>query len=268
VQSLATAIAALATLLATSAFAADMPVKAPPPTPIPVMSWTGFYVGGNVGGVWENDPGNTNWFEANSPPTLTNTPQSNSVSSSSVIGGIQGGYNWQINRWVAGVEADWDWTRTKYTFCRTTYIFGLPCADNGSGFLTMSGDADWLASVRGRLGFLLGNNLLVYGTAGGALGKTDTSINANCLHAGCGFSITLLNTTANFSNTKGGWVAGGGLEWMLAPQWFLRAEYLHTDLGSVTNTLNLTGSVGLQSASWTRSLTYDEVRGGLSYKVW
>ena len=36
------------------ALAADMPVKAPPPAP--VNSWTGFYVGGNVGGSWGNSP--------------------------------------------------------------------------------------------------------------------------------------------------------------------------------------------------------------------
>ena len=52
------------TLIASAAFiaigtavaaAADMPVNAPPPPPLPVFSWTGFYVGGNIGGAWSND---------------------------------------------------------------------------------------------------------------------------------------------------------------------------------------------------------------------
>jgi outer membrane immunogenic protein len=51
VKRLATAIAAIA-LIGTPAFAADMAVKAPPPPPAPVFSWTGWYVGGNVGYSW------------------------------------------------------------------------------------------------------------------------------------------------------------------------------------------------------------------------
>ena len=47
-KKLATAIATSA-LIATPAFAADMAVKAPPPAPAPVYSWTGFYLGGNIG---------------------------------------------------------------------------------------------------------------------------------------------------------------------------------------------------------------------------
>ncbi len=35
-----------------SAFAADMPLKAPPPPPAPVFTWTGCYLGGSVGGIW------------------------------------------------------------------------------------------------------------------------------------------------------------------------------------------------------------------------
>src|SRR5262249_19746680 len=53
-------------LIRTTAFAADMavrmPVKAPPPPPAPVYSWTGFYVGVNVGYSWGRSNNNWNYF--------------------------------------------------------------------------------------------------------------------------------------------------------------------------------------------------------------
>src|SRR5277367_4134849 len=94
-----------------SAYAADMAVKAPPAPMVVPSSWAGFYVGGNVGGVWGRDTGTTNFFDAfgfdAAPPVPNSTPQSDSISTSSVIGGIQAGYNWQVKQWVFGVEADW-----------------------------------------------------------------------------------------------------------------------------------------------------------------
>ncbi len=251
-------------LLAGPTFAADL-LKAPAMPLGPIYNWTGFYIGGNVGGVEQSDSGTSNFFSANSPAIQTNNPQSNSLTSTSIIGGVQAGYNWQINQWVIGVEGDWDWTKTKASFCRQTDVFSLPCSDNGFGFLTIGSGTDWIATARGRLGFAW-DRFLVYGTGGAAWGKVNTSINANCLVDGCGFSVARLNATANFSDTKTGWVAGAGFETMLTPNWIARVEYLHVDLGTISNVLNLVGTVGPQSASWSRTVTFDEVRGGLSYK--
>jgi outer membrane immunogenic protein len=257
---------------APAAFAADIPLGAPiyakAPPPAPVYNWTGFYIGGNVGGAWEKASGTSNWFEAGekvSPAFVSNTPQANSLNSSSVIGGVHGGYNWQVKQWVLGVEGDWDWTHAKTGFCRIT-DFGLPCSDDGSGFLTMNSATDWTATARGRLGFTW-DRFLIYGTGGAAWGKVDTTINANCLVDGCGSSFTKLNTTGSFSDTRVGWVAGAGVEAMLTPNWIVRAEYLHIDLGSVSDTLSLAGTFGPQSATWSRAVTVDEVRAGISYKL-
>jgi len=259
-------LVATAVIVSAPAFAADMAVKAPILAPAaPVYNWNGFYIGGNLGGVQQKDSGTSNWFSSNSPAIQTNNPLSNSVTNSAVIGGFQAGYNWQINQWVLGVEADWDWTKTKTSFCRQTDVFSVPCSDNGFGFLTFGTGADWVATARGRLGFTW-DRLLFYGTGGAAWGKIDTTINANCLIGGCGFSTTRLNTTGSFSDTKAGWVAGGGIEAMLTPNWIVRLEYLHIDLGTIGNTLNLAGVQGPQSASWSRSVTLDEVRGAVSYK--
>jgi outer membrane immunogenic protein len=253
------------------AIAADMPTP-PPPGPVykappPVFSWAGFYVGGNVGGVWSHDPGTTNWFSANSPANLTSLTLANTLNHSDVISGVHGGYNWQVNKWVFGFEGDFDWTRAGASFCRTTDGFGgaPPCSDTGRGFLTFSERTNWLATARGRIGWAW-DQFMVYGTAGAAWGEVRESISASCLVAGCGFSNILLATTQPFTNTRSGWVAGVGGEYMITPNWIARLEYLHYDLGSLTNTLNLTGTVGPQSATWASSFRYDTVRAGISYK--
>jgi outer membrane immunogenic protein len=258
-------------------FAADMAVKAPPPSVAPATpyQWAGFYVGGNIGALWAHDQGSTNFFDAfgfdAAPPVPNNTPQSNSVSASSVIGGIQAGYNWQAKPWVYGVEADWDWTDTKKGFCRQLDLDGLACSDNGFGFLSFSEKTEWLGSARARLGYTW-DRFMVYGTGGVAWGKFDSSINVSCLSGGCGSSTILLNTTGNFSDTRVGWVAGGGIEAMLTANWILRAEYLHYGFGNVTDTLNLPAFIAIvpasytQSATWSHNFGYDTIRAGLSYK--
>jgi hypothetical protein len=43
-----------AAFAAAPAIAADLPLKAPPPPPVPVFSWTGLYIGANIGGAWSN----------------------------------------------------------------------------------------------------------------------------------------------------------------------------------------------------------------------
>src|SRR5215475_13084567 len=107
---------------------------------------------------------------------------------------------------------------------------------------------------------------MIYGTGGAAWGKVNTSINANCL-VGCGGSVIQTDTTANFSDTKVGWVAGAGVEAMLNANWILRMEYLHYDLGQVTKELHLRVDPDFpQDVTWSRSLRYNTVRLGVSYK--
>ena len=250
-----------------SAFAADMPVKAPPPPAVaPANNWTGLYIGANAGGVWERDVGNSNYNDPNTPANLTNNVQGNSLGGRAFIGGIQAGYNWQMMQWVFGIETDWDWTNVKNGFCRQTDVDSVACSDNGAGFITLNEKTEWLGSVRARVGYAW-DRFMFYGTGGVAWGKIDTSINPNCLVAGCGFGNTHLNITSDFSNTRTGWVAGAGIEAVLNMNWTARVEYLHYDLGSFTNTFYFFADPGfLVSANWSRSFRYDAVLAGLSYK--
>jgi outer membrane immunogenic protein len=112
-------------LIGTPAFAADMavkmPVKAPPPAPAPVDSWTGFYVGGDIGGARMNDP---NFSFADLGNAAVNTcafcggpyssPTLSGGHNTGAIGGVFGDFNWQFSpQWVAGVEGDITWTNLK-----------------------------------------------------------------------------------------------------------------------------------------------------------
>src|SRR5262249_14738728 len=149
------------------AAAADMPVKAPPaPVSIPVYSWTGFYVGGHIGGAWTGkDDSFANAFCGGTPVIPINLPFD--TGDSSVIGGGQIGYNWQFaSNWLIGVEGDFSWTKVDGS---TTYS-PLPPGPTGAfavspSVMTMSRDVKWLASVRGRLGYAW-DRWLVYGTGG------------------------------------------------------------------------------------------------------
>jgi outer membrane immunogenic protein len=263
---LAVSIVAASAVAASAADLRSRPHTKAPAEAAEVFNWTGFYVGGNVGGAWENETGTSNFVSSNTPAAQTNTPQSNSLQDRAVIGGVHAGYNWQMARWVFGVEADWDWTHTKNGFCRQTDNLSAACSDNGRGFLTLNGKTAWLGSARGRLGYVW-DRFMIYGTGGAAWGKFDASINASCLAGGCGLSLFNRDTTASFAETKMGWVAGGGIEAMLDADWIVRAEYLHYDLGNITNTLTLvTPTAFQQSATWSRDFRYETVRVGLSYK--
>src|SRR5437879_6202035 len=97
---------AVASAIAAPVMAADlgtyMPAKAPPY--VPAFSWTGTYVGANVGGTWGKfgfNPAATNNLTG-----AVSAPGSVSVNNNAVIGGVQAGYNWQTGQWVLGVEQD------------------------------------------------------------------------------------------------------------------------------------------------------------------
>jgi outer membrane immunogenic protein len=173
---LSIAVAAVSTIALTHmAAAADLPRKAPAaPPPPPVYSWTGFYVGGNIGGGWgsrdvsysANDPFSTAML---TDPTFDSgfVPLPASFNTSGLIGGLHVGYNWQFNRnWLFGLETDFDWSGMKGS---ATTINNL-----GSGITTnVDEHIKWFGTVRARLGYLPVDSLLVYVTGGFAYGKIE-----------------------------------------------------------------------------------------------
>jgi len=240
--------------------AADLPINAPPPVAVPVSNWTGFYVGANIGGAWTHTDGTWNplplplLFNANA---LTGTNDA-----SGVAGGFHGGYNWQFGPgFVAGIEADWTWTSASASFTQTWTFFGTATPVAGS-FTTMSTKLNWLASVRGRLGYLVTPDFLAYVTAGGAWGGVDYAAN-NFNGPGGGGGYT---TAVAFSNIPSGYVVGGGLEWQMTGKWLLRGEYLFYRL-SGANAVGTSAAFPWNPSGYVWSnMNVNEGRVGASYR--
>lgn len=256
--------------LMATAWAADIaPAYAPMVSP---FSWTGLYIGGNAGLALQNASGTSNFIDT---ADGSSNPQSDQGTSSGFIGGAQVGYNWQVApNWVLGLEGDWDAVRTKYSFCRQTDITSAACQDTGDGFESIASQTNWLATARGRVGVTL-DRVMFYGTGGAAWGNIKTTESLNCSSLGCGaVSLVPVAASATFTQTRVGWVGGLGVEGMLDPNWSIKAEWLHVDLGNMSNTLSTIGDSGgvppptVQSAVWSRDETFDIFRVGVNYKLY
>ena len=226
----------------------------PPPAPVPVYSWTGFYIGGNVGySASDNAHSSTTFLDGTdtigSPFTLA---------PSGWLGGVQGGYNWQFSpHGVLGLEGDWQWTSQNDSVCGLISF----CDDGIEGSFNISTKLQWIATVRARLGWAQ-DHWLYYVTGGVAWGQDHTTIGTVCPD-GCGPTIfTVSNTTTTFTNTRDGWVVGGGIEVALTDNWTSKVEYLHVDLGTLNNTL-ITGPYTITLSSPIRDNIF---RVGLNYK--
>lgn len=241
-------IAIIAALIGTPALAADMAVKAPPAAVAPAWSWTGFYVGGNVGYGWGNlsvseSPGDplTALPEAGGQ-TLVDTA-STSFDTNGLFGGVQAGYNRQFNeKWVAGVETDFDGANIKGTGSAPLTMTTLPIDT-----LTASQKVAWFGTARARVGYLPANSLMIYATGGLAYGKVDESANVSIMPGSAlgpqafGFAFYCSNPAApggpptcfagSQSRVSVGWTAGGGVEAELTRNLTLKVEYLYVNLG-------------------------------------
>ena len=237
----------------------------------PAYDWSGFYIGGDIGGIAQTGSGISNFFQNDPAPAFADNFQPMSPSSSAFAGGLHAGFNWQFARaFVAGIEGDWQWMNSHYLFCRQTDIISAACADNGRGFVYGGSETKSLATIRGRLGVSF-DRLMLYGTGGVAFAEINSSLGTNCLVNGCADQAGASAAFSNYATRKTGWVAGGGIEWMLDANWMVRGEYLHADLGNVTNVLSLDPvnscfAGGPCGASFSREVRYDIVRVGASYK--
>jgi outer membrane immunogenic protein len=218
-----------------------------------MYSWTGLYVGGNVGYGFGND---LVAQTVRSGPLFATSDPNTHLTPKGVVGGVQLGYNWQGGRnWLVGFEADLQGSAQTDTACAPTTCF---IQGGTTSIITVQHQLDYFGTLRGRLG-AINDNVLYYVTGGAAFGHVKQTVNVN---------DTLL-TTPDFS-THGltadmiGWVIGGGIEAALWGGWTAKAEYLYMDLGSLSNTFTLADGEVLTTNSTIRDHI---VRIGANYHL-
>lgn len=220
---------AAAIAFASGAQAADLGVARVPVAAAviaPAFGWTGFYIGLNAGlGI-----ANTNLS------ALSNgfVPGSGS----GFVGGLQLGYNYQINNLVLGVEGDIGYFGVSRSVSETV----------GATTATLRWRTQWDGSLRARLG-VAADRTLFYVTGGVAFADFNLSVSAA--------NARLNNAVAvGETQTRVGWTVGAGIEHAITPNWTVRGEYLYSDYGSRTFFNGLTAPVRLQTHKFRIGVNY------------
>lgn len=194
----------------------------------PIFDWTGFYVGANAGYGWGAsdvstllvDPNFTAAYRTYFPATGRTT-----LKPDGFLGGVQAGYNMQSGNFLWGMEGDAQYMRLK-ALRNTGFIPGpFPADPNHNVQFQESLSANNFFTLRLRSGVVAGPSLF-YATAG--LAVTRIAFSRDIVVQG-GAS----NYPGSASSTRTGWTVGGGLEYAVAPDWTVKAEYLYADFGSI-----------------------------------
>src|SRR6476660_6965610 len=174
-----------ATGFSLSAVAADLPGRMEPVAPVayvPAFSWTGFYLGGELGWIQTNPKYATGALLLGAPFLVTSGSDKNGLTY-----GVLGGYNYQVGQQVLGVEGDFQgWTVGQMRYTAVT-----------GDFLTAR--SKWGGSVRGRLGYAA-DHALLYVTGGAAFVSNETSIPSTGI-------------TIGGDDTRVGWTVGAGFDY-------------------------------------------------------
>lgn len=166
----------------------------------PVWSWTGFYAGAHLGYGW----GRANWNFIQAATFVSPSP-------SGIFGGVQVGYNYQINNIVVGLEGDVSAAdMSSWSFCPNP---AFTCASR----------VNFLGSVRGRVGYTF-DRALIYATAGLGIGSFRNRT----------YDAATVTQFGSYSSTRAGLAVGAGLEYAFTPNWTMKAEYMYYHFGSGT----------------------------------
>jgi outer membrane immunogenic protein len=258
------ALAGLA-VLSTGARAAD-PAEADAPRPAPPALWSGFYAGANAGAAIDAAshrlaPVGSRFGGTLSAADVESLSRSGRGDGLGFAGGLQGGYNFQVSRFLVGFETD---IARAGLSGRSSSLADL---GSGIGYATSVRHAvDWFGTVRGRIAYATGPFLL-YGTGGFAYGDVRVSASAEAGPAG---GPPVLAYAGKGSELLAGWSAGGGVEYAIDRNLSLRAEYLHVDLGAKSVDAHArAGVAGLPVGSaylLSTQARFDVVRAGVNYR--
>jgi outer membrane immunogenic protein len=222
----ATALGIASIVSALPAAAADLPVKVQPmPAVAPAYSWTGCYIGGNVGGKWVRTSGSVDVGPTTTPGALgaPGTVLFGNADTSTLVGGGQVGCNYQPagSNWVFGVEGDVDWQR----WSRTNTLANTP------PFPFVAGDSfewrsNWQASARGRIGYAW-DRWMIYATGGAAF--ANVTVGTNFIATGI-FPADIQSA----GKTVWGPTVGGGFEYAFTNNFSFGVEGRYSWYGSQT----------------------------------
>jgi outer membrane immunogenic protein len=209
-----------AVMLGGAAQAADMPLQAPPVD----YSWAGSYVGLNAGYGWGR-------FKVKEPTEFDASGvvfhyANFNFDNDGWLFGMQNGYNWQSGPWVFGYEADLQIASIDGSITFPAAIFSVP---SGTFNTVVDSKLNWFGTFRARLGYSWTPTTLIYGTGGFAYGEVRSQL-AFPLIGGAPTSFFALDT-----HTLYGYAAGGGIEYKIAQNVSLKAEYLYVSLGNKTH---------------------------------
>ncbi|MDQ0474866.1 outer membrane protein [Labrys wisconsinensis] len=245
-SSLRIATAALALIGSISVtHAADLAVAAvEPAAPIDyAFSWTGFYVGANVGYAFDG---------SNKVGAIDQTNKGLNEFAKfeykGVFGGLQAGYNYQFGSAVVGLEGDIQAAdlsdKFNPTFGPWHYIF------HGKS------DINWFGTVRPRVGFAW-DRALFYATGGLAVAGVDHSV--------AGYGV-FTGATVDMKNDDPliGYVVGGGIEYAITDNWTARIEYQY--LKFERKTVSATEVPPLYTDRTQEEPNFQSVRLGINYK--
>jgi len=227
-----------------------------------IWTWTGFYMGGQVG--YGSSLFSTDILTSDN---LGNPLWATSFSTKHVgaLGGGQVGYNWQNGIWVTGFEADMTFQHYRTTtgflcpgaVCNPTItVFDAPVG------LVQEHNLDWFGTLRGRLGIAVTPYTLAYLTGGLAYGEIE---HLGLTYGSDGAPNDVANTFAN-RTLRAGWTAGAGIEARLAGNVTGKIEYLHTDFGFDKAQALLPQNATPIAVNYNSRITEDLMRIGINYK--
>jgi outer membrane immunogenic protein len=254
----------LSLLGVTAAAAADLQINRPVGyMPPPAFSWTGFYLGGNVGagiGTTETSVNVGPALTALSGMPVSATAPLVSETFNGFIGGIQAGYNWQTGVFVLGVEGDLDAAGLQGT---------APCAV----VLNCTMKHNWFADITGRVGVVAVDRTLIYLKGGVAWEGSNFTVGNSINIAG-----TNVAASAGGSGIQTGGLLGMGVEYAFLPNWSAKLEYNYIDFGTRSFNATIganaafasTGLAPLAGATVPTSITENEhiIKAGVNYRFW
>ncbi|PJD90647.1 MAG: hypothetical protein CK424_08215 [Legionella sp.] len=234
------------------------------------VHWQGLYIGANAGWGWSKFSSTETPFGA--AAVLDIIPQSVSAKMNGPLFGGQIGYNFMYRDIVLGIEVDANGTGISgYDDSSSTSLVSLAQIPDGSsdnGF-TYQENTKVLGTVRGRIGTThFWDSSLVYVTAGGAWRqiKNNVTMTGNVVGTNHWSGVG----QDNFNSSQSGYVVGAGGEWMIAPHWTVRAEYLFYGFNDTQNrntNFPISAPSGAGITTTTTNNNINAVRLGVNYLI-